>query len=141
MARWRCQASHTSVVRPGTTPSGAWNGSHRVEADDYRRTWIEGQLIADFAAAEELAEEPALTCRKTDEDASAVDVDGRHVVLGAVDPEPTPELVHRHVRPALDEAAELGRGASGRRSRGVVAVRRRIGPLLVDVTRPGVGVA
>ncbi len=43
-------------------------------------------------------------------------IDG-HVVLAAVDPEAAPELVHRDVRPALDESPELGRRAAGHLSR------------------------
>ena len=44
----------------------------------------------------------------------------RHVVVGAVDAEPAAELVHRHVRAALDEAAEL----RARCSRPTPAARR-----------------
>ena len=43
-----------------------------------------------------------------------LEVDLGHVVVGAVDREAAAELVHRHVRAALDEPAELRRGAAVR---------------------------
>src|SRR5215212_3287094 len=93
-------------------PSGPGDGPHRIQPDDDRRPRIQRQLVADVATAQELPHQRALASREPDEDASAAQVDGRDVVLGAIDPEPTTQLVHRHVRTALDEAAELWRGAS-----------------------------
>src|SRR5207342_252338 len=83
-----------------------------VEADDDRAARIERQLVADVPAAEQLAEEPALAGWQPDEDPARCEIDRGHVVLAAVDPEPPAELVHRHVRTALDEAAELGSSAA-----------------------------
>ena len=68
----------------------------------------------DVAAAEQLAEQAALALRQADVQPGPVDVDGRDVVLRAVDREAAAELVHRDVGTALDEPAELGRRAAGR---------------------------
>ena len=99
--------------RPGRlTPvrrSGTGGGPHRVDADDDRRARIERQLVADLAGAQQFAEQAALALRQADEDPVAIDVDRRHVVVATIDGEPPTELVHRHVRPALDEPAELRR--------------------------------
>src|SRR5439155_4409531 len=89
--------------------SGAGHRAHRVDADDDRADRVERQLVADVAATEEIAEQPALTLRQADEHPLAIDVDDSHLVVGAVDREPAAELVHRHVGATLDEPTELRR--------------------------------
>src|SRR3954447_4743694 len=83
----------TAECRPpepaATAGSGAGDGSHRVEPDHDRRPGVERQLVADVAGAEELAEERSLARRQPDVDPAAISqIDRRHVVLRAVDPEP-----------------------------------------------------
>ena len=96
---------HPQRTLGGSAPR---DGPHRVHADDDRRSRIERELVADLAAAQQLAEEaPSRGGRPTKtrlaSRSTAVTSSSR-----AVDPEAATELVHRHVRPALDEAAELG---------------------------------
>src|SRR4029078_4882391 len=114
--------------------SGPGDGSHRIQPDDDRAAWIHRQLEADLAAAQQLAEQRALALGQPDEDPAVREIDGRPVVLAAVDPEAPPELVHRDVGPALDEPSELGRGARTTVPEGRPAARRaaprRRGPLL-----------
>src|SRR5262245_48525941 len=82
----------THVVRHRTTgPRGRSPGSapghrpHGIQPDDDRRTRIERKLVAYLATTEQLAQEPTLPWRQAHEHAAAVDLDERHVVLGAVD--------------------------------------------------------
>ena len=100
-------------VRSGGVPGlGAGDGTHRIDADDDRRERVERELIADLAAAQQLAEERTLAARQADVHVPAVELDLGHVVIRAVDRETAPELVHRHVRAALDEAPQLRRRAA-----------------------------
>ena len=99
---WRPATRRDAALRrrPG-------DGPHRVDADDDRRARVERQLVADLAAAEQLAEERALARRQADEDVALRRSDRGDVVVPAVDGEAAAKLVHRHVRAALDEAAQL----------------------------------
>src|SRR5262245_53663849 len=114
-------ARHVWTVKRGTlrwcqvAPGGsaARHRPHRIETHDHRRPRVERQLVADLAAAQQLAEQAALAGRQADEHATAVDLDDRDLVLRAVDPEPASQLMHRDVGAALDEAPELWRRAAG----------------------------
>jgi hypothetical protein len=118
------------MVRSGTASSASGDGTHRIQANDDWRARIEGQLVADLPAAEQLTEQTALAGRQSDEDVGPVDLDGGHVVIGAVDPETPPQLVHRHVGPALDEATELRRRTTSRPVDLAAVVARRLGSVV-----------
>jgi hypothetical protein len=92
--------------------SGPCDGAHRVQPDDDRGPRVERQLVSDVSAAKQLADERSFAQRQADEQTLSADIDGRDVVVVANDAEPAPELVHRNVGPALDEASELRRGAA-----------------------------
>src|SRR5919107_4426266 len=111
------------AVRRRAVALASGDGTHRIETDDDRRPGVERELIADVTAAEELADERPLARRQADEEPLPTNVDGRHVVVVTDDSEATPKLVHRDVGPALDEAAELWRGAA--RSEAVAGPRWR----------------
>ena len=61
----------TSVVTAVRLSLWTRNWPHRVDADDDRADRVERQLVADVAAAEQLAEEAALALRQPDEHARA----------------------------------------------------------------------
>ncbi|MEJ7696171.1 MAG: cyclic nucleotide-binding domain-containing protein [Candidatus Limnocylindrales bacterium] len=87
--------------------SGTRDGSHRVDADHDRGARIHRELVADFAGPQELAEQSTFAEWQTDVDLAAAHGHARDDVVATVDRESASELVHRDVRAALDEAAQL----------------------------------
>ena len=100
-----------SRERPGqgrrAAGSGTRNGSHRVDADHDRGARIHRELVTDFAGPQELAEQSTFSEWQTDVDLAAAHGHARDDVVATVDRESASELVHRDVRAALDEAAQL----------------------------------
>ena len=69
----------------------------------------------------------AFASRQADEDAAGVELDRADVVIAAVDREPPAQLMHRHVRTTLDEAAQL-RGRARRASLGAILAGLSVRP-------------
>jgi hypothetical protein len=82
-------------------------GAQSIDPDDDRCDRIDRHLVADVTAAQEIAQEVALARWKTDPQALTLDVDRDHLVSPTVEGEAPPELVHRDVRTAPNEATEL----------------------------------
>ena len=62
-----------STWRDASRRLGARHRAHRVDADDDRRARVERELVADLAAAQQLAEQLALALRQADVDAARID--------------------------------------------------------------------
>ena len=88
------------------------NRSHREDADHDGDLGVVPELDADFALAHQVGHEPALALGQADIAASGGRFHGGHLVALAVELEAASELVHRNVRPRLDEASQLRRGRS-----------------------------